>query len=515
MMRRGRPISPPGRPGAGARRRAAAPGWVLAAWLLLAAVPAAAQGVRIAVFPVEDLSQGVNGVSWSVTERLSKALEARGFEVAAAEAVRSFLVRNHVRTLGYLDTFHVFKARRELDVDLVLLGCVTQRTERPCPTVGLALNLVRARDARSVWAAVESLSCRDARHPLGLFEPTSIEDLWPTVTEAILRRWPRELEVAAARLPLIEIASADVSPRYVRAGERVTARVEVRVAGAGDDFSAWLDVGGGAPVSMRPLGGGGFFAAEWAAPNREGRLPATLELRWPSGRKRKIFVGTYHVDTTPPRLTVAPRGVRLGDKVAFRRDMTFVPRLLDPEPVTRWAVTIRDAKGQVVVHQETAGGLPDRLVWSGKKSDGFRAGQGEYTFTVEAWDRAGNKAAASASALLVANPPGVLVRAAPRRDGGVRIDIRQEGMTDVAYWHVEVRSRDGSVLETREGTRLPAALDLPETVVREGGVECIVTAQDALGNRARREMKDVLLAAAQGQEEEKKPVVQDTWAADF
>jgi len=104
--------------------------------------------------PVEDLSQGPNGVNFAVTEYLERAIAARGLEVVSQNAVISFMARNRIRWLGFLDTYHILQARKELGVDLILLGTVTQRQESPCAAFAMVLSLIRTSDARTIWSDV-------------------------------------------------------------------------------------------------------------------------------------------------------------------------------------------------------------------------------------------------------------------------------------------------------------------------------------------------------------------------
>ncbi len=81
-----------------------------------------AQAVSVAVFPVEDLSNGLNGVNFELTSKLSEELEKKGLDVISGDDVVSFLVRNRIRRLGLLDTNCILQARDELGADVILVG---------------------------------------------------------------------------------------------------------------------------------------------------------------------------------------------------------------------------------------------------------------------------------------------------------------------------------------------------------------------------------------------------------
>jgi hypothetical protein len=101
----------------------------------------------VAVFPVEDLSQGKNSVNFEITDYLSQTLSAKGLEVISADKVMAFMTSNRIRWVGYLDTRYVLMAGDELAADFLLIGTICQRREGVLPAIGLTLNLIRTADA--------------------------------------------------------------------------------------------------------------------------------------------------------------------------------------------------------------------------------------------------------------------------------------------------------------------------------------------------------------------------------
>ena len=84
----------------------------LITWLFCAQI---ASALTLAVVPIEDLSQGVNGVNYEATEYLSWDMDRRGFDVIAKEQVILFMARNRIRSLGFLDTRQILLVNEEQD----------------------------------------------------------------------------------------------------------------------------------------------------------------------------------------------------------------------------------------------------------------------------------------------------------------------------------------------------------------------------------------------------------------
>jgi TolB-like protein len=482
--------------------------YVFIAFLILVFWSAAAAAEKIAVFPVEDLSQGANGVNFALMQDLEESLRDRGFEVVSQEAVISFMARNRIRRLGFLNTYSILHLREELGADTVLLGTVCQRREEPCPAFALTLYLVRTQDARTIWSKTKSLSCTETRHLLAISEPQSSEDLIPLTIEDMLANWPATSQLNRARTPMFELAEADIRPRHVSAGNRVTCSVRLRSVANGLQPEASLKVQPGMYLPMQPVAPD-LYETSWTASAEEGRYAVTLLLEWPSGRQRAALLGTYTVDNSPPSLTLGIKGVRLHDAVAFRDRMFVVPQLVKREPISRWEFSIKDENGRTILQEERKGALPGRFVWRGQGDDGTRVSHGAYQVVVKAWDEAENAAQVSEKIAVMRNAPNMILEAKVR-GGDTVLGIRSGGEVPIAFWHVEMRNDEGSVIKTAEGQTLPAEVDIATS---DDTVECILTAMDILGNHVRREVKDLKLLAKHEGREETAPA--NTWLMEF
>ena len=158
----------------------------------LVGIPTA--GARtIAIFPVEDLSRGLNSPNFEITNYLVNVFSAKDMDVAAEHDIISFMAAERIRWLGYLETDQILKVKNALGANLVLLGTVTQQRDKNSPTFGLSLQLIRTRDAKTVWSASDGLSLAQTQKLLHLNEPATLKELWPILVSNVMSEWPREL----------------------------------------------------------------------------------------------------------------------------------------------------------------------------------------------------------------------------------------------------------------------------------------------------------------------------------
>jgi hypothetical protein len=147
-----------------------------------------AQQHSVAVFPVEDLSQGINSTNFDITRYLNAELAARGLNVALEDDIIAFMAAERIRHLGFLNTEHLLLAKNKLGVDLILFGTVSQNDAKNSPTFGLSLNLVRTKDGRTIWTSTGGLSLADMQHMLGLYEPSTLDDLLVILVRKVLAK---------------------------------------------------------------------------------------------------------------------------------------------------------------------------------------------------------------------------------------------------------------------------------------------------------------------------------------
>ena len=117
-------------------------------YVFTAAGTSTAAAAPIAFFPLQDLSQGLNGINIPFTRYLAKRIDESGTGVFNFETIIAFMANNRIRSSGQLETYYINLVRQELGAAYVLLGTVTQNKEQPNLSLGVTLNLVRTSDAR-------------------------------------------------------------------------------------------------------------------------------------------------------------------------------------------------------------------------------------------------------------------------------------------------------------------------------------------------------------------------------
>ncbi|MEA3386041.1 MAG: hypothetical protein U9Q89_06280, partial [Thermodesulfobacteriota bacterium] len=467
----------------------------------------AAGAEKIAVLPAEDLSQGPNGVNFALTEYLEKAVASRGLEVISQDAVLSFMTRNRIRRLGFLDTYYILQARKELGADFILLGTVSQRGERPCAAFGMVLYLIRTGDARTIWSDSMGLSCNEMRNPFGVLEPHTTEDLLPIVAKDLLEEWPEDIGQIRDRKAFYELDDVDMGHQHIRSGQKITCRVWLRSVTDGRPPEVSLKVRGQESFPLRRKDDN-LYQASWIAPKEEGLYPVSLSLRWPSGREQATLLGRYHVDNHSPCFVLDLKGVRLNGVVAFRDRIFAIPRFSEPEPISRWEFSVKDETGQTILRKDREGNLPTRFYWRGQTGNRSRVADGNYRIDLKVWDRAGNMAMVSEKVALMRNPPDMIVEA--RKQGNdIVLNIQSKGKVPMAFWYMEMLEDDGSLIKTAGGRVLPAEVDLP---IPETSAELLLTARDILGNKLNKKIKDINLLIQHGKE---KGVPANKWLKEF
>jgi len=429
--------------------------------------PESARALTLAVFPIEDLSQGQNGVNVELTEYLAWEMNRRGFDVIANDAVVSFMDRNRVRWLGFLDTSHIVLAKEEMGADLVLFGTMSLRGEGLSPSFGLTLYLVRTSDTKTLWTSSGGLAQQDIVNFMGIGEPKKGEGLLPKLAQNVLANWPEELEYSSKLQHALEIESIELEPAHVRRGEKVLCNVKLRNTWPGEDVPRIFFKAAGRVYMAKKSADGEVYSSDWEVAENDGRYPVTMVINWPSGHKKVSFLGAYNVDSAPPKLVLDLKGVQLEGAVAFRDQIIIIPRMLRREPIARWKLTVEDENGAEQLSYTGYGEMPNRFVWDGKGKEGWPAAEGVYRVGLQVWDRADNTATASQPVAVARTPPSMVLEA-KNRGRDMIVDLSHEGKVPIAFWRMEMRNTSGEVIKVAEGTDLPARMDvrMPNRVIK-------------------------------------------------
>lgn len=472
-----------------------------------------AQALSVAVLPVEDLSQGRNGVNFPLTDFLQQSMTERGLEVIPSDRVITFMARNRIRWLGFLSTSHICQAKQDLGADFVLLGTVSQRQDLPLAALGMVLSLVRTSDARTIWTDVGGVSKADVSNFLAIDEPENIDEILPVLTRQIMNSWPSVIEEAEGS-PGMFVETSRLEPMHAKPGDEVRCNVRLRPAIGNDKLSqVLLMVGDDNYLEMRE-NQANMYSVSWFAPDRDGSLPVSLVLKYGSGGMKVFFVGNYQVDNSAPKLSLKIVGAKVNNITAFNARLPVIPVWQDPEPVSRWSFSIQNLNGEIMAGVEGTGAIPPRFVWKGQRPDGRKAEDGMYEIILKVWDRADNPTVATQKVFLKGNPPTPVINAETDMDSlVVRLDCEDEIPVD--FWTLEILYSDGEVLMQSQGNELPADISVPYPSSGEARkLECSASVKDVLGNKVRKKISD-LMQLVVPHEEESGAAKQDEWVPEF
>lgn len=139
----------------------------------------------IAVFPFENFSEDKNAAA-IVMPAVKLRLEAKGFEVLDEEKLNNFLLRERIRSTGYVSREIAGGLGEELNVKAVLVGSVNSFFAGDEPRIGLSARLVSCSDGSILWADHASASGDDFTTILGLGRVTAMDKLSSSAVDQLL-----------------------------------------------------------------------------------------------------------------------------------------------------------------------------------------------------------------------------------------------------------------------------------------------------------------------------------------
>ena len=478
----------------------------------------ASAAASVAVLPLQELREGRNDANLPFTRILADRLAESGNRIIGLDTVIAFMANNRIRTLGHLDTFRIAQVKGDLGAAFVLLGTVSQQKEKPEPSMGLTLNLVRTSDSRTVWSYVGSVSTGEERRILGIGEPQSVLELQSLLLAEIVEQWPWQIINDVQEGGSINIDSVILEPKQVRPGDEVHGRVRLRKNWPEGQaprvfFKANEQL---FPATFSP--GANTFEGTWVAGDENGRFAVNLLLEWPLyGRTESALLGTYLIDGTAPLFEIELAGVQnLDGMPTFDRNLAILPRVLVRKPMARWRLSFFYEAGNPVGSMEGAGNLPKRFTWPGLGLE-----DGIYQVVLEAWDKAGNTGKASRKVAINRSVPEVGL-AVKRNETGMNVDLQGDGEVPLAYWRLEMWTKEGKFLTNAEGKDLPAKVGVkfPEAE-KSPEIQGVLVIEDVLGRQVRQKVEDLLpklevQAEAKAKPVEKQPkTVSEKWVNEF
>lgn len=474
--------------------------------------------VPIAVFPLEDLAAGRSDVNLPITRVLSDYLRQNGNEIIAENAVITFMANHRIRKVGQLEAFNVLQVLEELRAGFVLTGTVQQRKERPDPTFALTLALIRASDARTVWSYAGSVTTAERRKALGIGEPFSTDELQYLLLDEMFASWPWQSINEMQEVGAVHLDTVRLQPKYARPGDEMSCRVSVHDSWAGNLFPKAFFKANDQIYPATVSDDGKSFAANWVAGDENGSYPVSLLLEWAQyERIETVLLGSYIIDGTPPLLEVDLRGGKMyQDMQVFNRNVVVVPSMVVPKPLARWRLSINywvavDDK-QYIGEMKGKGNLPSSFVWEGR---GYY-GDGIYEFVVEAWDHAGNKGLASATAEYSKALPKVDLALSKKQDQMI-MDVQYASKVPLRYWRLEMWTNEGRLLTEAEGSELPVKVGFKPPEATDQEITGFVFLQDAFGKQSRVKVEELLpeLKKKRQQKEDEATGISENWVDEF
>jgi len=140
---------------------------------------------KIALFPFENFSDDKNALT-VVMPVLKSRLEAKGAEILDENNLNRFLLKERIRSTGYVSREMAKKMRDELNVTSILLGSINSFLPGANPRVGFTARLINSSDNTILWANHAAATGDDFTTILGLGTVKSIDKLTFKVVNALL-----------------------------------------------------------------------------------------------------------------------------------------------------------------------------------------------------------------------------------------------------------------------------------------------------------------------------------------
>ncbi len=480
--------------------------------LLLGLANAPAQAQRVALLPMADFSQGVNGINLPFTQVVANSLQRLGVEMVPQDQVVKFMSANKLRSFSYLDSFLIKKIGKDLSCVVALLGTITE-IGGDNPQLGLTFTALDTVTGMPIWSETGATSLAEKVTFLALGQPQTIDDLsGPLLDQLLLRLEGQVAETGVPDRRDYQLTGMQLFPAYVKGRQQIDATLKIRFLDARPTRIFAESKAGRSLLQANPRTG--IYSGKWFAPEQEGQYPIDLILEWGSGRfaERVENIASYQVINNPPGLTIELKnGQQIDGRRVFRDSLLLLPRIADLKPMGRWGLEIRNEDGLLLVSNEYEGDMPERLVWEGHGADGFYLADGPYEITLQVWDLAGNRSSATRQVVMQRNAPLVEARVS-QRAGKYFLSLNEVSAEfSLRSWQAQLKSGQGKILLQVDGERLPTETEF-KPLGDENAVYLSFDGVDELGNRRRIARKELLMKVEQQAVEEQEA---ESWVPDF
>jgi TolB-like protein len=143
------------------------------------------QKIRIAVLPFENLTDDRTALI-QIMPVVKSQLEEKGLEIVDENSLDKFLLKERIRSTGYISKDIAEKMGKELNVKAILVGSINSFYPQKNPQVGLLTRLINSSDGAILWANQASATGEDFTKVLGLGTVTTMDRLISIVVDRLL-----------------------------------------------------------------------------------------------------------------------------------------------------------------------------------------------------------------------------------------------------------------------------------------------------------------------------------------
>ena len=484
------------------------------------------QASTIAVLPVEDLSQGANGLNFAMSQTLADILAQKGFQVSSRDDVVSFMVKNRVRWLGSLSSPYIRRLHSQLQVDYLLLGSISQQQTAPPFAINLNLQLIRTKDCRIIWSSTTEESDVNKVSLLALSNQRDKEEIEHQVATEALATIPSKSLRERTPTPLPYIESVRLEPTILRPGEQVRCRIKLSTTESDSDQARVEIYAGEQIISTHYDSQAKSYIGSWLSAQNNQKYSVTAIISNGGQTSREIIIGNYRVDGTPPKLSLNVKGQELDGLVILQKQVKIIPTLEHPEKIARWQLTVHAPDGREIVSETGRSKLPPQFSWWGQEQNGNQVRDGYYAIQLSLWDRAGNEASSKESIRVYRAKPDISI-AMEKQAHSLAVALNYKGEIPLAYWRLQIRDQDGMLIAERSGSEKSNKILLPVKMAAQSSLNYRIYAQDMLGNTVWRDVLPTTKKNKNGEDEKdddgnflasvegKKMAGEDAWADDF
>jgi TolB-like protein len=158
-----------------------------------------ADKLRIALFPFENLTDDNNALK-EIMPVLKNQLEKKGLAILDDDSLNKFLLKERVRSTGYVSRDIAQKMEKELHVKAILTGSINSYYPIKNPQVGILARLVDSSTGVILWADQASATGEDFTKILGLGTVKDMDRLIPIVVSRLLDSFSSETPPRAKEL---------------------------------------------------------------------------------------------------------------------------------------------------------------------------------------------------------------------------------------------------------------------------------------------------------------------------